>query len=195
MRPILYLIVCLPLLAACQPSPPPEADEADRAAAEAKLQKMLAAKQRRAEFAEKQRRIEADREAQLQAEAARPHYSPARLEKAAKPRHWEPITIPDLNVKGVFNSVWKNDRLNYRVALLGDRHAIDAFLMQHQLYGINFANQAGTKVFEFEITPQQFEWAPPGYNGGIPTMHTSGTIECDLPVYEESVQWNLTWQN
>jgi hypothetical protein len=196
MRPKSYLILLLlPLLVACQSPPPPEADEADKAAADAKLQQMLATKQRQAAFADKQRQLEEDRQAKREVEAARPHYSQYQLEVAAKPRHWADITVPDLNVHAVFNSNWQNDKLNYRIALLGEKHAIDTFLNQHESYGVNFADQSGNQIFAFGITPQQFEWAPPGFNGGIPTMQTTGSIECDLPIYEHSVQWNLTWQN
>jgi hypothetical protein len=195
MRPILSSILMLPFLVACQAAPAPEPDDADKAAAEAKLREMVTAKERHAQFAEKQRQLEAEREEKRQAEANRPHYSQYQINAAAKPRHWASITVPDLNVQAVFNSTWTNDHLNYRIALLGEKHAIDTFLAQHQSYGVNFADQSGSQVFAFEVTPGQFEWAPQGFNGGIPTMQMTGTIDCPLPVYEQSVQWNLTWQN
>jgi hypothetical protein len=187
-------------LCGCQSGPDTEPDAADKAAAETKLQQMLGAKERQqhAEEAAVERKRQADQRA-AEADAARwraaqkPRYAPARLGFAARPRTWASITVPDLNVKAVFNSSWTNDQLNYRVALLGERAAINTFLGQHRQYGVNFADQSGNKIFEFPLSPEAFNWAPPNFNGGIPTIQTTGAIPLELPVYEQSVQWNLTW--
>jgi hypothetical protein len=195
MRPVLITIsISVVLLTGCQ-SAPTEPTEEEKSVAQAKLDQMMAAKQRQAEFAENQRRIEAERAERKQAEAMRPHYSPVRLAAAAKPRTWAHITVPDLNVDAVFNSSWKDGHLNYRVALLAQRASIDTFLHQHQSYSVNFANQAGQIIFQFPLSPDDFEWAPANFNGGIPTSQTSGQVEMDLETYEQAVQWNLTWQN
>jgi hypothetical protein len=159
MRPSGCSILCfacilLVSLTACQSPPPPPDDEADRAAAEAKLQQMLATKQRHADFAEKQRQIEAERAQKRIEEANRPRYSPARLAKAAKPRTWGYITVPDLNIKCVFNSTWTNGNLNYRVALLGERPIIDSYLDSHPRHVVRLANQGGFNIVEIDLPTQ-----------------------------------------
>jgi hypothetical protein len=196
--PVIYLsLLVLPFLTACQPAPQQaqEPDATEKAAADAKLNEMLSAKQRRAAFAEEQRAKEAERQARLEAEAARPHYSAYRLQAAAKPHNWADIVVPDLNVHAVFNSNWTPDHINYRIALLGEKRAIDTFLHQHQSYSVNLVDQAANQIIKFDVAPDSFEWAPPNFNGGIPTMQMTGTVDCDLPVYEQAVQWNLTWEN
>lgn len=193
----LLLITFAFSLSGCQPASDPQADEADRQAAEAKLNQMLAEKQRKEDAAaaerERQRQIAEEREAARIAEANRPHYAPQRLALAARPRHWATITVPDINVQAVFNSSWSGDHLNYRVALLGQKPAINAFLTQWGQYQVNLQDPSGANLFQFPVDPHDFSWAPPGFNNGVPTVQTTGRVPVDLPVYEQAVQWNLTW--
>jgi len=195
----IFAIALLLSIAGCQPAVDSEQDAKDRATAEAKLQEMLNEKQQRSQQ-EAQRRIaqgqEAERlEAARIAESQKPHYAPERLAQAARPRAWAAITVPDLNIKAVFNSTWSNDKVNYRVALLGQQAAIDTFLGGFSAYHVNFAEQGGHKIFEFTLLPSDFQWAAASVNNGIPTMESRGAVDCDLPRYEQSVQWNLTWSN
>lgn len=200
MRPSQYSFLCLlPIflvtLAGCQSAPSPEQEAADKAAAEAKLKEMLATKERHSAFAEKQRKLEAERRAQREAEAYRPRYAPQQLAKAAKPRTWGAITVPDLNVKAVFNSTWTNGNLNYRVALLGQQHAIDTYLESHSRHIVKLADQGGNNIFEFDLPAQDFNWSNANASYGIPTKEVRGSVPCELPNYELSVQWNLVWEN
>lgn len=195
---IYAFVTLLSALAAssCQNAPDPQAEEADRKAAEAKLEAMLKDKeahnQRLEELRQRnQQQAEAEEARQLEAER-RARYSPQRRASALKPRKWASVTVPDLNIKAVFNSNWADDHLNYRVALLGQKDAIDVFLSRAQV-GVNFADQSGNKIFEFPIPSSEFQWAPPGFNQGIPTVQATGRIPLELPTYEQSVQWNLTW--
>lgn len=199
---LIRVLLALPLslsIAGCQPPGGSEQDAKDRAIAEEKLQTMLAEKEQRVRL-EAQRRLAQEQEAeqieaQRLAELQKPHYLPERLAHVAKPRAWAAITVPDVNVKAVFNSTWSNNKLNYRVALLGQEAAIDAFMGGYRAYHVNLADQSGSKIFEFELLPADFRWAATNVNNRIPTMESTGAVECELPRYEQSVQWNLTWSN
>jgi hypothetical protein len=115
------------------------------------------------------------------------------LVKAATPRHWAPVPVTGFNINAVFNSTWQDGYLNYRVALLGDRAAINEFLGAYTKYGILMVNQGGYNVLVFPVSPQGFSFEPDGYNQGIPTADTSGRVECSLEQYQQSVQWNMSW--
>jgi hypothetical protein len=165
----------------------------DRQAAEARLQAMMAKKQWADEQAAQNQRWAEQIEAQRQAEAAKPHYSPQRLAAAAKPRTWAHVEVPDLNIQCVLNTVWSDGQLHYRVAFLGQKQALDNFVAAYKEFRINFCDQSGSTTFDFGIDPNAFQLDPPSVNGGIPTFETSNSVECDLARYEVSVQWNLTW--
>lgn len=167
-------------------------DAADRAEAEANLQRLVAAKQAREEQA---RRLEEQRlaaEAARAAEAAKPHYPPALLESAARPRVWGPANIDGMGIECHLNSNWIDGHINYRVALLGPRMALEQFMLHHKFF-VNFQDQPGTNLFAYEISPSDFEWDPPNANGGCPTMETRGEVPCDLYAYQQAVQWNITF--
>lgn len=180
-----------------EPEKPTVPSAADKEAAEAKLNRMLSQKQKQAEQREYEQHAaeqrEAAREAARLAEAQKPRYPASELAAAARPRKWASIKVPDLNIQTVLNTTWTDGKLNYRVAMLGQRPAIDSFTSQWHAFAIDFADQGGTNIFQFQINPASFEWAPSSVNGGIPTKQMSGTVECELPRYEQSVQWNLTW--
>lgn len=193
----IFAIAAAALLYGCQSASDPAADEADRQAAEAKLQQMLAEKEAKARDEESRRQIAEERaaaeQAAREAEANKPRYAPQRLSRAARPRTWAAVTIPDLNVKAVFNSSWNDGRLNYRVALLGQKQAIDVFLGRYEQMQINFQDPSGTNIAQFPVERSEFQWAPANFNQGIPTVQATGAVECELPIYEEAIQWNLTW--
>jgi hypothetical protein len=176
-----------------EPEKPLTPSAADKQAAEAKLDRLLRDKQSQAEQREYEQHAAEQKEAERLAEAQKPHYPASELAAAARPRKWASIKVPDLNIQTVINTTWKDGKLNYRVAMLGQRPAIDSFTSQWHAFGIDFADQSGTNIFQFQIDPASFEWAPSSVNGGIPTKQMTGSIECELPRYEQSVQWNLTW--
>lgn len=191
----LATIVLSAALCGCtqQPSPSPNTDSADKAAAEERLHDLVA--QREAREA-RQRQLQEQRaaaEAARQAEADKPRYPAAVLQSAAKPRTWGPSTIEGMGIDGHLNSTWTDGHLNYRIALLaGERRALEQFMM-HKEFHINFQDQPGNNTFEYVISPSDFVWASAGSNGGIPTMETRGQVNCDLNAYMPAVQWNLTW--
>lgn len=194
-----FLLLSLPfcIVVTCGCSPPPEKpvtpSETDKQAAEAKLNRLLEDRQKQAEQREYEQHLAEQKEAARQAEAEKPRYPASELAAAARPRKWASIKVPDLNIQTVLNTTWRDGKLNYRVAMLGQRPALDAFTSQWHAFGVDFADQSGTNIFQFQISPQSFEWAPQSVNGGIPTKQTTGTVDCELPRYEQSVQWNLTW--
>jgi hypothetical protein len=175
-----------------------EQEAKDQAAAQAKLDKMIADKEWAAKQAEQARQWAeeqaAEQEAQRQAEAAKPRYGAFRLQQAAKPRTWAPITVPEINCKLVLNSMWRDGRLYYRVAVLGHDHALHVFTSNFRQYRLTFMDQAGYGIFDHVIAPDEFVLDPPHVNQGIPTLETNGDVELDLPIYEHAVQWNLVWE-
>lgn len=197
---ILLIIVGTGMVSSCKPAADPAKEAADRAAAEAEVHRVMTERKRRevaeavaaAESQAAEEKRAAGLEAQRQEEAAKPRFSPQQLAQAATPKVWAAITVPDINVKAVFNSTWTNGNLNYRVALLGTSQALEMF-MRYGRYRINFADQGGNSIFDFELAPRDFVWAPPKTNGGIPTMETRGSVPMDLSLYQAAVQWNLTW--
>ncbi len=170
-----------------------ERQAADRDKAEAKLQKQLEQRQWAAEQEEAARQWAQGIAAARQAEAEKPHYSPLRLEKAARSRSWAVVHVPDIGVQAVLNTLWRDGQIYYRVALLGQKNALELFTSEYRQFTVTFADQSGTKIFEIALSPTDFQMDPPTVNGGIPTMELNNSIDCDLPVYENSVQWNMLW--
>jgi hypothetical protein len=198
MRASLAVLITIWLATGCSGPPATDAqlsEEKDRQEAEERLQQMVAEKRASQEREEAQRAQQLEAEERARRETEKPHYPPDVLRAAARPRTWARITVPDLNISCVFNSTWTNGNLNYRVAMLGQRWAITNFLSQWAKYKVNFADQAGNNIYEFEVNASDFQWEPDSYNGGIPTMDTRGKVEMPLELYENAVQWNLTWHS
>src|SRR5205085_2193695 len=94
-------------------------DELDKQQAEKKLQSMLGQKRWAAEQEEKARDWAEQQAAQkaerARLEAAKPHYPSWRLASAAKLKNYAPIEEPGL--RAVLNTLWKDGKMHYRVAL------------------------------------------------------------------------------
>lgn len=198
------LLSCLPFVAstvllscANQDARQSASVDADRASAEAELKKELDEKSKQQKIEQWRLKQAAQQDAHVAIAAvdagSRPKIVDPELIKAAAPRAWASIPVPNFNIQAVFNSTWQNGYLNYRVALLGDRDAINDFLRSYTKYGIVLANQGGYNVLVFPISPQSFAWRPDSYNQGIPTVDFTSTQPCSLEAYEDAVQWNLTW--
>lgn len=178
-----------------RPSGPAKTDvsqAADRAAAQRKLQAMISNKQRQEaalQAAAAARQAELDRKA---AEAAKPHYEPARVQRAAKLRQWANITIPEYNLNGWMRSRWVNGSMQFRMALLGSREGLEAFCNTWPKLRITLADQGGTNMWEAIIATPDLHWS--NDNGGQATKVIESTVECPLEVYEHTVQWNLKWE-
>ena len=170
-------------------------DQTDMQGAEMKLAAMMKAKEQSAQQAEAARHKQEEQEARQQVADYLSQFSPVEVAAAARPRKWGSITVPDLNVKCVFNSTWTEGNLNYRIALLGQRAAITTFLADFRRYHVNFEDQQGNIIFAYDLNPADFQWESDSYNGGIPTMDTRGAVPMDLKLYENSMQWNLTYDS
>lgn len=170
-----------------------EEESQHRQMAEAKLQKQIEQRKWAAEQEEAARAWAETVAARRQEEAEKPHYSAPRLAKAGKSRTWASVHVPDIGVQAVLNSLWKDGQLYFRIALLGQKNALELFTSEYRQFRITFADQSGTKIFEIPVSPSDFQFDPPDVNGGIPTMELNNSIDCDLPVYENAVQWNMIW--
>ncbi len=175
----------------------PSADKAaaDRAAAQAKLARILEAKQKRQALAEEQQRIAEEKAAAAEAEAAKPHYDPVRLARAKKIRQWQSIIIPDLNIQCWLKSTWSDGKMNMRLAMIGDKNALTLFTGNWAYFKLVFTDQGNNNLQTSTLASSDLHWASPQTNGGNPTMEFEGSDECPLEVYESIVQWNFKWDD
>jgi len=120
------------------------------------------------------------------------HLSP-RLQKAAELKTWAPVKIEGSAVEVCLKTSWTQDQINVRVAMVGPQQVLDKFVTSVKGYQLRFTDPDGTELMNFDIQPQDFQWAPPTVNNGIPTMQLEGSIPCPLEPYENSSNWTLNW--
>ncbi len=176
----------------------------DRLRAQQALEGMKTAKQKRvaaraaaAERAERQRQGAEERAAAAAAaaaEAAKPHYDPGRLAIAAKLRQWANTTIPDYNINCWLKSTWKDGKMNFRLAMLGQREALTTFQGSWPEIMITLTDQGGTNLHTVIVRTTDLRWAPMGANQGVPTLEFESNDEVALERYEQAAQWNFNWQ-
>lgn len=169
-----------------------------RTRAEQKLQAFKSAKQQK--LAAQAARAEAERQAREQkaaaelAEASKPHYDSGRLRQAAKIRQFANVTIPDFNIECWLKTNWKDGKVNFRLAMLGQREALQQFQGSWPEYLITWTDAAGTNLHSVIVPSTSMRWAPLGTNNGIPTLELDSSDECALEIYERSSNWNFNWQ-
>lgn len=156
---------------------------------------MLAAKRQKQSQLDGQQQAEEEKAAAAAAEAAKPHYDPERLRMAANWRQWQDITVPDLNIHAWLKSNWINGKMHMRFALLGEKTALRLFTGSWKYFNLYFADQSGSNLHHATLAADDLHWADNMRNSGVPTMEFEGDSECDLPTYEQIVQWNLKWDN
>lgn len=167
-----------------------QADPGDHLRAQQKLQSMIQSKQSR-QAAEEARRAEAQRQA---AEAAKPRYSAARTGRARQVKQWANVTIPEYNINGWLKTWWIDGNLHLRLALLGDREALSVFTTTWPKLRLTFADQGGVNIYEAVVSSNDLSSDTGPRNAGMPTLALESTIDCPLELYENSVQWNLKWE-
>lgn len=173
----------------------PGQNDPHRSAAQAKLERMLAAKRLKQSKEQEEQRAAEQKAAAAAAEAAKPHYDPTRLNIAKNWRQWADITIPDLNIKCWLKSNWKDGKMHLRLALLGDKTALRLFTGNWTYLRLVFANQQGVNLHQCFLATNDLKWADGLRNSGVPTMEFEADDECSLEIYESIVQWNLQWTN
>lgn len=173
----------------------------DRYKAQQALAGMKSAKQKRqavqmaaAERAERARQEAEAKAAAAAAEAAKPHYDPIRLQNAAKLRQWANTTIPDYNINCWLKTNWKDGKMNFRLAMLGQKEALSAFQGSWPEILFTLTDQGGTNLHTVIIRTTDLRWAPIGTNQGVPTMEFESNDEIALELYERAAQWNFNWQ-
>lgn len=169
-----------------------------RIKAEQNLQAMKSSKQQRlaaqAARQEAERRAREEKAARELAEASKPHYDPGRLRQAAKIRQWANTTIPDYNIECWLKTNWKDGKLNFRLAMLGQREALQQFQGSWPEYLVTWTDAAGTNLHSVIVPSSSMRWASLGTNNGIPTLELDSSDECALEVYERASNWNFNWQ-
>lgn len=169
--------------------------EADRAAAQQKLQRMLDEKRQRQAYEAEQQKIAEERAAQAAAEAAKPHYDPHRTVVAAQWRQWADITIPDYNIHAWLKTNWRDGRMHFRLALLGDKTALRIFTGEWPYFRLTFADQGGVNLHQVILQTRDLHWDDGLRNSGVPTMDFESDDDIPLEIYERIIQWNLKWED
>lgn len=157
--------------------------EADRRIAEAKLALLLSSKKR-----------SLPEEKPEETASVVPQYDPIRLKKAENLKRWAGVRVPEVNIDAYLKSSWKDGRLNLRLALLGQKAALELFNSSWTRYRLSFAAQDGTSINQVVIPTSDMHFAGAQANNNIPTLEFEGSQECSLDVYEQSVQWNFEWE-
>lgn len=169
-----------------------------RMRAEQKLQALKSSKQQKlaaqAARAEAERQVREQRAAAALAEASKPHYDPGRLRQAAKIKQFANVTIPDFNIECWLKTNWKDGKVNFRLAMLGQREALTQFQGSWPEYLITWTDAAGTNLHSIIVPSSSLHWAPLGTNNGIPTLELDSSDDCALEIYERSSNWNFNWQ-
>lgn len=159
--------------------------------AKAKRMAAQAAAAARAEQARQEAQARAEAAA---AEAAKPHYDPMRLKMAGQLKTWTNTTIPDYNINACLKTNWKDGRMNFRLALLGQREALTAFIGQWPEVMVTLTDQGGNNLHTVIVRTIDLQWAPLGANQGVPTLQIESNDEVALELYERTAQWNFNWQ-
>lgn len=163
--------------------------EADKRHAEAKLAMLLATRKPPATG-------ETEEEASL-SEASQPEafqYDPIRVKKAGTLKRWAGVHVPEINLDAYLKTAWKDGRINIRLALLGQKSALELFNSSWPKYKLSFAAQDGTNLYQVIIPSSEMRFAANQINNNIPTLEFEGSQECPLDIYEQSVQWNFEWE-
>lgn len=197
------LLLIIGVLAGCSsgPSTDPNSPEAlmNKDAARQKLnQRMAENRQRQAAADEQQRAAEAKAAADAEAaaaQAARPNYDPARLAMAAKPRQWANIVVPDLNINCWLKSTWVDGKMNFRFALIGQKEALKVFAARWPYMRLLFQDSVGNNLHQAILRSVDLRWADSLRNSGAPTLEFESSTDCSLEVYEQSIQWNVKWED
>lgn len=147
-------------------------------------------KQQAQSWAEQKAAEQAEIEAQKAAYAA--EFPPHRLQAVAKWTTWAPVNLDQVGIEARLRSNWSNDGLNFRLALLGQEQAINAFCGWERFI-IMFQDGAGVNMTPFSVSPKEFRWSDPAKNRGIPTLELEKHVPYPIQDYERAAQWNLMW--
>lgn len=193
------LFLCLVLSACSGPKAEPDGPAAlmDRDAARQKLQQRKQSAAQQAQWAAEQKRIADEKIAASELakaeEASKPHYDPQRIAQAARIRQWQNITVPDLNINCWLKSNWKDGKINFRLALLGDKTALRIFRGDWPYFKVIFTDGIGNNLQQAVVRSEDLHWADSLKNSGSPTLEFESSTEMPLEVYESSTSWNLKW--
>ena len=116
------------------------------------------------------------------------------MRQAAKLRQWANVTVPDYNIECWLKTSWQNGKVNFRLAMLGQREALSQFQGSWPQYLVTFTDAQGTNLHSVIVPSSSMSWAPLGANNGIPTLEFNSSDECALEIYERTNQWNFNWQ-
>jgi hypothetical protein len=113
---------------------------------------------------------------------------------AAAVKVWAPIKIETYGIQVAMKSWWKQEQMNVHIAVLGPRDGLDAFFKNSSAFQLQTTDPDGKQLMKFDIRPQDFQWAPPTVNNGIPTLQLDSSVDCPLDPYIESTNWNFVYQ-
>lgn len=171
-----------------------EEEAANQEAARSKLEEMVGQRERAeqmraqaAQWAEQKAAERAER-----AEFARTH-PPERLARVAKLHVWGPITVPDLNIDAYLKSLWKPDGIHFRLALVGQRDALQRFMHDHGGFYVIIMTVDNAKLLEIPLKPQSMSWASEAANYGQPTLEIESIYPMPIDDYEVGKNWSLQW--
>jgi hypothetical protein len=116
-----------------------------------------------------------------------------RIAAAGAVKIWAPVKLENGIIEVCMKTTWSQGKLNVHVALVGPRAILERFVSGWAGFALQFTDNDGNELMKFDIRPQDFEWAPPTVNNGIPTMQLDSSIECPLEPYEQSTNWNFSW--
>jgi len=108
-------------------------------------------------------------------------------------RPWESVAVEGMGINCHMKTRWANGKVEIRLALLGPRESLQAFIRRVKAFHVRFKDAAGGQINEYTVPASDFQWAPATANNGVPTMQFESSAECPFELMDQAMHWSLYW--
>ncbi len=122
-----------------------------------------------------------------------PGVDPGRWALAHQVRPWESVAVEGTGINCHMKTRGTNGKVDIRLALLGPRENLQAFIRGVKTFRVKFKDAAGSPINEYTIPASDFQWAPATANNGVPTLQFESSVDCPFELMDQAAHWMLYW--